>query len=94
MIQSRFVSVRGAFVLLGMLFTAACGGPLEEEGGTATPEEPAVSEEVARPEVTGLAYTCGETQGTCPTGSRCCYPCGVPDCQWQCMAGTRCPIIP
>ena len=97
MIQSRYFSMRSAFVLLGMLFTTACGGPVVEEGDAAATPEPAVSESVAAPddqEVSALAYTCGETSGTCPTGYKCCYPCGVDGCPWQCQAVTRCPIIP
>jgi hypothetical protein len=89
--------MRSAFVLLGMLFTAACGGPLAEGGDTQVAPEPAVSEEVAvleSREVSALGYTCGETSGTCPTGYKCCYPCGIDGCQWQCQQVTRCPIIP
>ncbi|MFP2905902.1 hypothetical protein ACLESD_12755 [Pyxidicoccus sp. 3LFB2] len=88
MVQSRFVSMRGAFVLLGMLFTAACGGPVEAEDPAVTPE-PAESQEVS-----ALAYTCGDTAGTCAPGYKCCYPCGVDGCQWQCQQVTRCPFIP
>lgn len=96
MVQSRYFSMRSAFVLLGMLFTAACGGPLVEEGAPAAAPEPAASEEVAPDgqEVSALEYTCGETSGTCAPGYKCCYPCGIDGCQWQCMQVTRCPFIP
>ena len=97
MIQSRFVSMRGAFVLVGMLFTAACGGPVAQEDDTALSPQPPATEEVAvleSSEVSALAYTCGATSGTCPTGYKCCYPCGVEGCNWQCQAVTRCPFIP
>lgn len=30
----------------------------------------------------------------CPVGYKCCYPCGIPDCEWVCMAVRRCPLIP
>jgi hypothetical protein len=30
----------------------------------------------------------------CPTGYKCCYPCGIPDCEWVCMQVRRCPLIP
>jgi hypothetical protein len=30
----------------------------------------------------------------CPAGYKCCYPCGIPDCNWVCMAVKRCPLIP
>jgi hypothetical protein len=97
MVQSRVVSMRSAFVLLGMLFTAACGGPLTEEADTSVAPEPAVSQEVAPPDaqdVSALEYTCGETNGTCPTGDKCCYPCGIDGCLWQCQQVARCPLIP
>lgn len=83
MVRSKF---RGAVLVLATLFTAACGGP--------PAEEPVASQPESSEEVTAQAYTCGATNGTCPTGYKCCYPCGIPDCQWQCMAVTRCPMIP
>lgn len=30
----------------------------------------------------------------CPVGYKCCYPCGIPDCEWVCMKVRRCPLIP
>lgn len=30
----------------------------------------------------------------CPAGYKCCYPCGIPDCNWVCMQVRRCPLIP
>jgi hypothetical protein len=27
---------------------------------------------------------CGPSGGECKDGLACCYPCGIPDCQWQC----------
>ncbi|MCP3136217.1 hypothetical protein [Pyxidicoccus xibeiensis] len=87
--QSRFVSMRSAVLLLSALFTVACGGgPVAEEGA---PLEPEASEST---DVSAQAYTCGETAGTCAPGYKCCYPCGVEGCPWQCMAVNRCPFIP
>ncbi len=82
MIRSKF-----AVLALSALFAVACGGSPSE------PAEPAAQPETSE-EVSAQSYTCGATSGTCPTGYKCCYPCGQPDCQWQCMAVTRCPIIP
>jgi|GEM_PF-2586793 len=28
---------------------------------------------------------CGDEYGACDAGLVCCYPCGIPDCQWQCQ---------
>ena len=30
----------------------------------------------------------------CPAGYKCCYPCGIPDCEWVCLQVRRCPLIP
>lgn len=88
MVRSKF---RGAVLALSALFTVACGGPVAEEAETAPAQEVSVAPEDG---VSAQAYTCGETSGTCAPGYKCCYPCGVPDCQWQCMAVTRCPFYP
>src|SRR5262245_55363298 len=34
--------------------------------------------------------------GNCPTGFRCCYPCGIPGCTDQCIFtdGGQCPLYP
>lgn len=34
------------------------------------------------------------SQADCPTGYKCCYPCGIPDCDFVCMKVKRCPLIP
>jgi hypothetical protein len=38
-----------------------------------------------------------ESDSECAPGLKCCYPCGIPDCQNQCMAPMRngmCPLFP
>jgi len=32
----------------------------------------------------GLGEPCGPDGGECIEGLACCYPCGIPDCQWKC----------
>ncbi|MFP2926991.1 hypothetical protein ACLESO_17680 [Pyxidicoccus sp. 3LG] len=88
--QSRFVSMRSAVLLLSTLFAVACGGPVAEEGDTGAVTEPEVSEGTD----VSAQVTCGETAGTCAPGYKCCYPCGIDGCLWQCMAVTRCPFVP
>lgn len=42
-----------------------------------------------------LSTTC-TSDAQCPTGQKCCYPCGIPDCNFVCMTvvRNRCPLIP
>ena len=52
--------------------------------------------EALPPSPTFLSTTCN-SNADCPTGQLCCYPCGIPDCQFVCMTpwrGNRCPPIP
>jgi hypothetical protein len=41
-----------------------------------------------------LATTTCTTSSDCPVGWKCCYPCGIPDCNFVCMQVKRCPLIP
>ena len=34
------------------------------------------------------------TKADCAPGELCCYPCGIPDCNFVCMKVKRCPLIP
>jgi hypothetical protein len=34
------------------------------------------------------------TNADCGRGELCCYPCGIPDCNFICMKVKRCPLIP
>ncbi len=34
------------------------------------------------------------TNADCGRGQLCCYPCGVPDCNFVCMKVNTCPLIP
>lgn len=60
------------------------GGLSAVPGGEALPPNP-----------TFLSTTC-DSHDDCPTGQLCCYPCGVPDCEFVCMTPwrNRCPPIP
>jgi hypothetical protein len=42
-----------------------------------------------------LSTVCSD-DSQCPTGQKCCYPCGIPDCEFVCMevVRNRCPLIP
>jgi len=40
-----------------------------------------------------LSTTC-HTSADCRRGELCCYPCGVPDCDFVCMKVNTCPLIP
>src|SRR5687767_12619059 len=66
-------------------FLAALAGDLSTvPGGEALPPSP-----------TFLSTTC-DSHDDCPTGELCCYPCGIPDCEFVCMTPwrNRCPPIP
>lgn len=52
--------------------------------------------EVLPPSPTLRSTTC-TSNADCPTGQLCCYPCGIPDCNFICMTPWRkgiCPPIP
>lgn len=51
--------------------------------------------ETLPPSPTFRSTTCS-SNADCPTGQLCCYPCGIPDCEWVCMTPwrNRCPPIP
>ena len=52
--------------------------------------------EALPPSPTFLSTTC-DSHDDCPTGQLCCYPCGIPDCEFVCMTpwrGKFCPLIP
>jgi hypothetical protein len=34
------------------------------------------------------------TTADCGPGELCCYPCGIPDCNFVCKKVKRCPLIP
>jgi hypothetical protein len=40
-----------------------------------------------------LASTTCHTNADCGPGELCCYPCGVPDCNFVCMKVKRCPLF-
>lgn len=57
---------------------------------------PAPGGEVLPPSPTVRSTTCS-SHDDCPTGQLCCYPCGIPDCEFVCMTPWRkgiCPLIP
>ena len=57
---------------------------------------PAPGAEVLPPSPTLRSTTCN-SNADCPTGQLCCYPCGIPDCEFICMTPWRkgiCPPIP
>jgi hypothetical protein len=41
-----------------------------------------------------LLSTICHTNADCARGQLCCYPCGIPDCNFVCMTVKRCPLIP
>ena len=41
-----------------------------------------------------LASTICTTDADCPATWKCCYPCGIPDCNFVCMHVKRCPLFP
>lgn len=91
-------SMRGTVLFLVTLVAVACGGTIEEGDTSTEVSPPAVSQEVSpapdsMDDVKAMG-TCGETSGSCPTGQKCCYPCGIEGCLWQCMTVTRCPMFP
>jgi hypothetical protein len=60
------------------------GSPSAVPGGEALPPNPA------------LRSTLCSSDADCPTGQLCCYPCGIPDCNFICMNPWRkgmCPPI-
>lgn len=67
-------------------FLATLAGDLNAApGGEALPPSP-----------TFESTTCS-SNADCPTGQLCCYPCGIPDCEFVCMTpwrGKFCPPIP
>jgi hypothetical protein len=91
------------------LFTVAVG--MAQTIQTATPQVPTKEEflatlagdlssapggEALPPQPTFLSTVC-TSNADCPAGQLCCYPCGIPDCNWVCMTpwrGNRCPPIP
>ena len=91
------------------LFAVACGLAQTPQQATTTPQAvPTVAEFLASlsatpGEVPGtgllppnpkLATTTCTTSADCPVGWKCCYPCGIPDCNFVCMQVKRCPLIP
>lgn len=66
-------------------FLAALAGDLNAPGAEALPPSPTFQSTVC------------SSNADCPTGQLCCYPCGIPDCNWVCMTPWRkgiCPLIP
>jgi hypothetical protein len=41
-----------------------------------------------------LASTTCTSNADCARGELCCYPCGIPDCNFVCMRVKRCPLYP
>lgn len=41
-----------------------------------------------------LASTTCTSDADCPANWKCCYPCGIPDCNFVCMQVKRCPLYP
>ena len=41
-----------------------------------------------------LASTICTSDADCPANWKCCYPCGIPDCNFVCMKVKRCPLFP
>jgi|SRR6185369_1769650 len=41
-----------------------------------------------------LATTTCTSDSDCPANWKCCYPCGIPDCNFVCMQVKRCPLFP
>jgi hypothetical protein len=61
------------------------GGPSAAPGGEALPLDPT------------FRSTICTSNADCPAGQLCCYPCGIPDCNFICMTPWRkgmCPPIP
>ncbi len=48
-----------------------------------------------RSEISAIgASTICQSNADCPRGWLCCYPCGIPDCNFVCMKVKRCPLFP
>jgi hypothetical protein len=45
------------------------------------------------PSPKSLSTIC-HSRADCGPGQLCCYPCGIPDCNFVCMTVKRCPLIP
>ena len=41
-----------------------------------------------------LASTTCTSDADCAANEKCCYPCGIPDCNFVCMKVKRCPLFP
>lgn len=63
-------------------FLATLSSPGEVPGADLLPPSPR------------LASTTCQTSADCARGELCCYPCGIPDCNFVCMRVKRCPLIP
>jgi hypothetical protein len=56
-------------------------------------QSPAPGAQALSPSPKFLSTTC-TTSADCLPNQKCCYPCGIPDCNWVCMTVKRCPLIP
>ncbi len=59
---------------------------------SAGPSEAPVTELL--PPAPKLLSTICHTNADCGPGELCCYPCGIPDCNFVCEKVKRCPLIP
>jgi hypothetical protein len=69
--------------------------------GCGMPDVPGICQD---PEMLGdVGDLCGQSGGDCKPDLVCCYPCGIPDCQWQCAVpcdeseqwcAGGCPMLP
>ena len=91
------------------LFAVASGVAQTPQPSTAAPQAvPTVAEFLATlsnnpgdvpgadllpPSPKSLSTIC-HSREDCGPGQLCCYPCGIPDCNFVCMTVKRCPLIP
>ncbi|HEX3554611.1 MAG TPA: hypothetical protein VIA62_15420 [Thermoanaerobaculia bacterium] len=91
------------------LFAVAAGLAETPQAPAATPQAvPSVAEFLATlsngpseapatellPPAPKLLSTICTSNADCARGELCCYPCGIPDCNFVCMRVKRCPLIP
>jgi hypothetical protein len=99
---------RSVFVLFALLASIACtqspavaqpAGMSAVSGGVVAPSPIgdaaffASLSSLGDLDATATPRVC-QASSDCPADYKCCYPCGIPDCNFICMKVKRCPLIP
>ena len=94
---SRLVPTLLLILALASLSLAGCG---DDDSGD--PVDAATTTDARAPDGGALRQngeTCGQSASgaTCASGLICCYPCGIPNCEYRCEprpTGGMCPLRP